>query len=490
MLYLYGKLVHSVYGTGHQCTMNALVITTSMSFFGAKYQSEEQRTVKLSAEECKNMLDTKKCQRNDMKCDREYCSFIAVPKYEYGWLSTKTYTDYSCSIKPRVISAVTENDRVFGTKCIIKDLKCELQDSIIIWNLDIIHKCPYYEISYTSYRIKGFFLWNEKDKLGFQYEKFINACDTKVIQTTEGLFLSRPRIVEAQRSPPTHGEIKEITNLLLADEDYVRIEAIEARNKIVIQQCTNLKNTLRLLEKMEDRFLITEDYNKNEIIFYANHGNVYRPRCATIKSVEVLNNTNTCYNDLPVSFRYNNATLYGFLNTDGIIRRTSSTVSCDNFYSFIPLKNANQTIVRKGTKALIIDNSFLSYDGFSYDQTVLARDDLYHSRLLIDSVDEISSFIELIDNEINTEKWYKPEDDTNDQETGFVLKNLNISKEFQTLIYRILTMIMAAIVLILVIIFTYKCLKWLCCKYNKKNNSNRDKEDNIKGNIDSYSSFF
>ena len=56
--------------------------------------------------------------------------------------------------------------------------------------------------------------------------------------------------------------------MLLADEDFARIEAIEARNKIILQQCVNLKNNLRLLEKMEDEFLITEDYNKNEIVFF------------------------------------------------------------------------------------------------------------------------------------------------------------------------------------------------------------------------------
>jgi hypothetical protein len=172
-LFIYGKLVHSVYGTGHQCSMTALTVTTSMSFFGAKYQSAVHQTAKLTEGECRNMVETKTCQRNKMQCDGEYCSYEAIPNFEFSWLSTKTYTDYSCTVKPRVISSNSENDRVFGTKCIIKDKKCELHDSIIVWENDIIHKCPLYEVSNTLFKIKGFFLWNDREKLGFQFEKFL-----------------------------------------------------------------------------------------------------------------------------------------------------------------------------------------------------------------------------------------------------------------------------------------------------------------------------
>jgi hypothetical protein len=79
-----------------------------------------------------------------------------------------------------------------------------------------------------------FFLWNDREKLGFQFEKFLNICNNQLIQTTEGLFLSRFKIEEAQKTPPLNGELKELSNMLLADEDVARIEAIEARNKIII----------------------------------------------------------------------------------------------------------------------------------------------------------------------------------------------------------------------------------------------------------------
>jgi hypothetical protein len=140
-----------------------------------------------------------------------------IPNFEFSWLSTKTYTDYSCTVKPRVISSNSENNRVFGTKCIIKDIKCELHDSIIVWENDIIHKCPLYEVSNTLFKIKGFFLWNDREKLSFQFEKFLNICNNQLIHTAEGLFLSRFKIEEAQKTPPLNGELKELTNMLLAD---------------------------------------------------------------------------------------------------------------------------------------------------------------------------------------------------------------------------------------------------------------------------------
>jgi len=481
-LYIYGKLVHSVYGTGYQCSMIALTVTTSMSFFGAKYQSAVQQTAKLTEGECRIMVQTKKCQRNLMQCDGEYCSYEAIPNFEFSWLSTKSYTDYSCTIKPRVMSANSENDRVFGTKCIIKDRKCELHDSIIIWENDIIHKCPLYEVSNTLFKIKGFFLWNDREKLGFQFENFLNICNSQVIQTTEGLFLSRFKVEEAQKTPPLNGELKELTNMLLADEDFARIESIEARNKIILQQCVNLKNNLRLLEKLEDEFLITEDYNKNEIVFYSNHGNVYKPRCAQVNTVEILNSTNLCFNDLAINFNYNNATLNGFLNVDGIVRRTSTQINCSQALSFIPLKKSNKTIVRRMNKVFLVNNSLLNYDEFSYDRTILASEDLTHTKLLIDSVDEIANLMQLIDNEYKVEKWEPPEVVNKPQTTENLFADSKISQIINSIWIKALVIgllilaIMVSVLLTCIIIQRYvsKCLK----RHQKKNIS-KSKEEQI-----------
>ena len=481
-LYIYGRLVHSVYGTGHQCSMSALIVTTSMSFFGVKYQSAIQQTAKLTEGECRNMVLTKRCQRNQMKCDGEYCSFEAIPNFEFSWLSTKSYTDYSCTIKPRVISASSENERVFGTKCVIKDKKCELHDSIIIWDNEIIHRCPLYEISNTLFKIKGFFLWNEREKLGFQFEKFVNVCNAQVIQTTEGLFLSRFKINDAQRTPPVNGEIKEITNMLLADEDFARIEAIEARNKIILQQCVNLKNNLRLLEKMEDEFLITEDYNKNEIVFFSNHGNVYKPRCAKVNSIEILTNTSTCTRDIAVNFNYNNATLFGFLNVDGIIRRTSNLINCSQALTFIPLRNTNKTIVRKTNRIFLVNNSILNYDDFSYDGTILAREDLTHTKLLIDSVDEISNLMQLIDNEYKIEKWEPPENNNKDQATTNLFADSKISNIINSawLKATVLGLIILAIMIVMLVAYIIIHLNVLkCIRRYKKTKSRPNQEEEI-----------
>jgi len=480
-LYIYGKLVHSVYGTGYQCAMSALTVTTTMSFFGAKYESTVHQISKLTEGECRNMVQTKKCQQNQMQCDGEYCSYEAVPKFEFSWMSTKTYTDYSCSIKPRVISANSENDRVFATKCIIKDKKCELHDSIIIWDNEIIHKCPLYEVSNTLFKIKGFFLWNDREKLGFQFEKFVNVCNSQVIQTTEGLFLSRFKINDAQQTPPLNGELKELTNMLLADEDFSRIEAIEARNKIILQQCVNLKNNLRLLEKLEDEFLITEDYNKNEIVFYSNHGNVYKPRCAIINKIEIVNIT-SCFSDLAINFYYNNATLFGFLNIDGIVRRTSNQINCSQALSFIPLKNSNKTIVRKTNRVFIVNNSLLNFDDFSYDGTILAREDLSHTKLLIDSVDEISNLMQLIDNEYKIEKWEQPENEIKEQVTSNLFAESKFSNIINSLWIKLIVIGLTILAIMIVMLVAYiiiqqsvlKCLKGK--SIHKRNTSDNPEE--------------
>ncbi len=60
----------------------------------------------------------------------------------------------------------------------------------------------------------------------------------------------------------------------------------------------------------------------------------------------------------------------------------------------------------------LVKNAFLKYNDFSYDRTILASEDLKHTKLLIDRVDEIPNLVQLIDNEYKLEKYEQPEKKT------------------------------------------------------------------------------
>jgi hypothetical protein len=63
-----------------------------------------------------------------------------------------------CKLVKRNIMAKNENETLFGRNCQVRDLKCELSDSIVIWHDEIIKKC---ELILTMSEVKLTHLEND-----------------------------------------------------------------------------------------------------------------------------------------------------------------------------------------------------------------------------------------------------------------------------------------------------------------------------------------
>ena len=91
--------------------------------------------VKLDAEDCLAMFQTKICSIKDdtatkLVCNGEYCSVTEkpiVPYFKDIWMwGYNQQTLYECKIIPKVISATKKDDNLFGSSCKAKDLKWQV----------------------------------------------------------------------------------------------------------------------------------------------------------------------------------------------------------------------------------------------------------------------------------------------------------------------------------------------------------------------------
>ncbi|CAF0965455.1 unnamed protein product [Brachionus calyciflorus] len=93
---------------------------------------------------------TRKCGKNLMECDGNYCSYSSNPIPEFSWWSEVTTFFYSCNISPKLITAKNISDNLFNTKCKAKDNFFSLHDSIRVWDDTSYHSCPYNELCFRD----------------------------------------------------------------------------------------------------------------------------------------------------------------------------------------------------------------------------------------------------------------------------------------------------------------------------------------------------
>ncbi|CAF1024056.1 unnamed protein product [Brachionus calyciflorus] len=96
------------------------------------------------------MVKTKTCHGHGMRCSDKDCEYDGSPNTRYSWLSTVTNTGTSCSFKKVDIKS---KDPTFNDGCESENLECDLGESILIWNADLVNSCPYRVFSTTYLNI-------------------------------------------------------------------------------------------------------------------------------------------------------------------------------------------------------------------------------------------------------------------------------------------------------------------------------------------------
>ena len=144
-----------IMGNGFKCSKKMYTYNFYETLTGEKIQNLVTENLRLSKEDCEDMISYKMCASNDkMTCAGLNCWFKPTIKPEYTWLSYNKVVYYECKVTPLQISAKNYNDLLFGEKCKASDLVCSTDDFTIIWKHDIIHECPFSKIKTLEFEVE------------------------------------------------------------------------------------------------------------------------------------------------------------------------------------------------------------------------------------------------------------------------------------------------------------------------------------------------
>lgn len=459
--------------------MKRHILTTSMSFWGEKFESFRTEIVKMSMEECKIMVISKKCIKFPMDCDGEYCSYSANPVPTFSWLNEIQSETYSCSLSPKLITAKSSSDHLFGLKCKAKDLFCSLHDSIIIWDKTIFHECPLYKISYEFFT---FDINSNSDILISDSNLAVQAsgneliCNLSILLTVEGIFLSVETNHDVTNKIPQSSTVDEMKELLLAENDYRAFEDIKQKNDMLFNECLNFKSVLSVFSKSEDKFFTHYLRDGSSVTFYTTMGTIYKADCIKVNQIKILTdtrkeNSSICFADQPVIFINTNWSRTGYLTNDGIIKQISDLVPCNRIVQYIQLINQSNTIMRNNFQTSLVPNSQLQYYKFDYLGNKIRELDIHHNPLLLDGIDLLSTFQEVINHEMSAGTWYTHMSDTSNIKAKIIETKVEIENGLNTIFNKATGVIIVVSICFILTITLYLvcnfCVK--CCPYRKLN---------------------
>ncbi|RNA16547.1 hypothetical protein BpHYR1_026785, partial [Brachionus plicatilis] len=237
------------------------------------------------------------------------------------------------------------------------------------------------------------------------------------LTTVEGIYLRRKINQDINNKVPQSSTVEEIKELLLADNDYRVFEDIKQKNELLFNECLYFKSTLNLFSKNEDKYLTHFLKDGSSITFYTTMGTIYKAGCLSVSEIEILTdtrneNTSRCFTDQPIIFNIKNSSKTGFLTYNNIIRQVSNLVYCNRVIQYKQLVNQNYTIVRKNFQSSVVPNSKIQFFNLDYLGNMIKELNVHHNPLLLDGIDLLSTFQEIVNHEMSDDSWYSHSSDT------------------------------------------------------------------------------
>ena len=407
---VYDKMRHLVSGEATECKKEKTSIKTFRDFFRRDSLETRFEILPVTKEECEYMKRTNMCIDTEMLCENNICSTNKSPSETYSWLSEMTDEVINCILHKRFISADNENAVVFGNhNCVAKNGVCKLSRSTIVWDLNTIHRCPYYLVSsINAKKFPGEILLAKNNRLAFRItDKFkVNVCnDVEFLVSSEGLFISQDLIPMEKRflgqSLAKH-DMTDLTKFVLADEDLNRYEQSEIQNKLNFEICMGVVNTLNILKIVDKKYFKLKDYLKNDIILFSKHNALWVAKCYPIYEfvIEKISIFDTkCTEDVPVRFKVGKHIVSGFLDTNIIIKNSSRLVDCSTVEQMYFLNNS--VIKRTEGEVFIVNNKsvYSHRTSLNMNSFNVSKNNFFHSKTITDGVDFASEFRSILMND-------------------------------------------------------------------------------------------
>ena len=472
------KRRHAIDGDAIVCKKSYITTSAVTGLVGTSHENTKEYPEHVTAEECKKMWETKRCDAYPMQCIDNSCTYYKepVPKYKYMVPTHTTLPRCEITLK-HVFHDDLNGTLAIGVSgpCKPYDFKCIFLSGIMIWTSSIIHTCPY------QYMESGYFLQSHDflyavptqnttiaknrtsaSHLLFQLLEPVQSCNTTLYKTTEGLYITNASISNDEFDQVT--DFSQIEHLTLADEDYNKfsLQELTASWQQMNQKrdCLMFQNYIKHLAlDHRSKLISVHNLQAEEITLYTSNGNVYMPKCTNVKSFTLINKTENCYEAYPVIISTNTTTITAFLTDTGILVRSSAKIDCKDVVLESNIKNKYLFHMEKGHTTIMHLDSSNTYK-MRIEETNLTNIDFHHDHLLDRDVfnDPEKSFSTVLDGDYGLKVTANDGIDNQLNTVDFFRKRFHglgqwINDTKWTFLWAGLTILIGSIILVLLIIF-------------------------------------
>ena len=178
-----------------------------------------------------------------------------------------------------------------------------------------------------------------------------------------------------------------------------------------------------------------------------------------------------------------NSSKTGFLTYNNIIRQVYNLVHCNRIIQYIQLVNQNYTIVRKNFQSSVVLNSKIQFFNFDYLGNKIKELNVHHNPLLLDGIDLLSTFQEIVNHEMSAGTWYSHSLDTSNIKANVIETKLEIKNGLNmifTKTFGIIALVCTSILILLLLFlgcnFCFKCFPYWTLNSEKNKFSNNLEE--------------
>ena len=397
------KMHDLVNGDGWQCykTIHSYEYTESIAWTRSK--SSEVTSVHLKRRECKQMIDSKMCGDNKMTCENSNCWFTPTVTPDYKWWDTVTVKVESCKFHPKTIVAKDLKTSLFGTRCLPEDLECNLHDSIVVWEKNILHESPFNKIFQEIFSHSANLVWSDRLHVLFQTTEQHTYCNLQMWETREGLFILPTAKITSPQLQHLSGILanidqKALTDLQLSDSDYYELKNIKMIERLNRKICKLFKADLEVFRLSDNKFIRLRDDNNNPLILFSSNNAINVPTCVDVNDFFIKSQTEFCYRDIPVSFQLEEKEINGYLTEELILIKSSSHVPCTDITKTIRFPALKLTVTINDNK---IKTEHVDFRSVRVNPKMKNFIDLnfHHSQQVIDGINSIENAQVFLDGE-------------------------------------------------------------------------------------------
>jgi hypothetical protein len=352
---------------GYQCFKIRNYKEMNQTWYFKNNEFTGSEAIQLSRVECLAMIESKRCNNNEMHCEFDKCSYKGSFKLQnYGWNQDRSDEYFDCHFNKIKLLADNTNKQLFKSSksdCVANSLYCSLYDSIVVWNNSVIDMCGLTLIHKGfNYSIKNNYIYSKKENLLFSLKNTTNKCGLRLFQTSENLLVSfkddpsNQIYINKINEKPSKIIQKDINNLMLAELDYDRIEIwdeiMNIHNEEKIIECSIFTNQLKIFAKLDDEFNEIKEPNGETTIVYSKNNLLFKTECDLIDEVMIIEDNN-CYRDVKAMVNKNNRTKIAYLSKENILRFNSKQIECENLKRSFILPSNDKILIQSENKIAI-----------------------------------------------------------------------------------------------------------------------------------------